>query len=102
MPFKEIKQPEKFIRVHEKEITISKSLFPLLLKGVFSKELPRIKVFVDDENRLIGLQPALEGYKLSQHGGSFAINCIELKRKLEKKDYYPEWSKKHKMLIFSF
>ena len=99
MPFREIKPKKDFIRIHEKGITVSTSLIHFFMKG---NEILRVRVFSDDESRLIGLQPSLEGYKLSLHGGGYTITCTSLSNKLEKKEYFPKWSKEHKMLTFSF
>jgi hypothetical protein len=106
MPFKEIKPLKDFVRIHDKGITISTSLLHYFidskLDGLNICKLKRVKIYIDDENSIIGLQPSLEGYKLSSHGGGYIITCVSLSNKLEKKEYFPKWSKKHKMLIFSF
>jgi hypothetical protein len=99
MPFEEIKPPKDFIRVHDKGITISTSFIHFFIKN---NEQLRVRIFSDEENRLVGLQPSKEGYKLSPHGGGYIITCMSLSNKLEKKEYFPKWSKEHKMLIFSF
>jgi hypothetical protein len=102
MPFKEIKPLKDFIRVHDKGITISTSLIIFFIENIDAKELLKVRLFVDEENKLVGLQPSKEGYKLSPHGGGYIITCMSLSKKLEKKEYFPKWSKEHKMLIFSF
>lgn len=99
MPFKEITPLKNYIRVHDKGITISKSLL-----DYFNSDngLQKVKIFIDEEKKLIGLQQSPEGYKLSLHGGGYSITCMLLSNKLEKKEYFPKWSIKQRMLIFKY
>ena len=99
MPFKEIKPLKDFIRIHDKGITISTSFLKYFERGDI---LWRIKIFIDEEESLVGLQPSEEGYKLSQHGGGYSITCMELSKKLPNGLYFPKWDNKEKMLIFKY
>ncbi len=99
MPFKEIKPLKDFIRVHNKGITISTSLIPYFEEtGVLMK----VKIFIDEENSLVGFQKADEGYKLSNHGGGYIITCMEISKKIENGLYFPKWDSKEQMLIFKY
>lgn len=101
MPFREIKPPKDFIRIYPYGITISTSLEKYLLKE--GKICSRIKIFIDEKNHLVGFQPTNEdeGYKLSRNQRRLSIKCSELQRKLNG-EFYPFWSQKHNMLIFSY
>jgi len=101
LPFREIKPPKDFIRIHDYGITISTSLKKYLYKE--GKICSRIKIFIDEENHLVGFQPTNkdEGYKLSRSERHLSIKCAELQRKLNG-EFYPFWSQKHGMLIFSY
>jgi hypothetical protein len=99
MPFIELKPIKTFIRVHEKTITISSSFLHFFKKN---NELQKVKIFLDEENHLVGFQPSNEGYKLSIKGGGYSITCAFLTKKLPKKDYLPTWNTEHKMLVFSY
>lgn len=99
MPFKEIKPLKDYIRVHDKTITISSSLLPFF-KG--EDDLLRVKLFIDEENQKVGMQPSKEGYKLTIHGGGYTITCASLVNKLASKEYFPVWDKKLKMLVFDY
>jgi hypothetical protein len=100
MPFEEIKQLKDFIRVHnDSEITISKSLTAYFIRN---DALMRVKVFIDEDNKLVGLMPSEEGYKLSNNGGGYSICCKVLAEKLPTKEFFPKWDKKQHMLVFSY
>jgi hypothetical protein len=99
MPFKEIKPLKDFIRVHEKSITISTSFLNYFMED---KVLQKVRVFIDEENSLVGLQRASEGYKISQHGGGYVITCMEISKKIETGIYFPKWDSKQEMLIFKY
>jgi len=57
----------------------------------------KIRIFHDKETRKVGLKPDIEGYKIHEGG----ISCRPLAR-IVIGEYYPKWSKEHKMLIFSY
>jgi len=93
MSLREVKQGKrlKSIRVTETWIYISRDLYDEYFVG------KRVKVFIDKENGIVGLQPSDEGYKISQHTrfwstelSDFIIATLKLK----------EWSEEHAMLLF--
>lgn len=93
MPLKEVKQGKliKSIRVTETWIYISRDLYDKYFVG------KRVKVFIDKESGIVGLQPSDEGYKISQHKrfwstelSDFIIATLKLK----------EWSEEYAMLLF--
>lgn len=97
MPFLEVKRPTGFIRVNTMgKVTISAFLIPK-----FFKNKTHVKVFHDKETRQIGIQPSIDGYKISNISGCFSIKCSILSRIIQG-EFYPIWSKKHNMLVFSY
>ncbi len=61
----------------------------------------KIRIFHDKETRKVGLKPDIEGYKIYEGNHSRRISCHPLAR-IVIGEYYPKWSKEHKMLIFSY
>jgi len=97
MPFQEVKRPTSFIRIKtEGKVTVSSSLIPK-----FFKNKTHVKIFHDKETQQIGIQPSNDGYKISHIGGCFSIKCSMLSRIIQG-EFYPIWSKKHNMLVFSY
>lgn len=97
MPFLEIKQPKDFVRIKpDGTVTISVSLVRRI-----PKNLTKIKIFHDVESKKIGLQPAEEGYKIGESSRCYRIKCVPLSR-IATGEFYPKWSKEHKMLVFSY
>jgi len=100
LPFREIKPILKFIRITSNHITISS----FLIKKYFLNQdkLFNVKIFIDEKNKLVGFKPTSEdGYKISSISRAFRVTCAELQRKLNG-TFYPIWSPKHQMLIFSY
>ena len=60
----------------------------------------KAKVFHDEKNKLIGFKPDISGYKVSKHK-CYRIRCAFLP-KIITGEFYPRWSEKEKMLIFSY
>ena len=77
-------------------MTISKKLIDDYLdKG-------RISIFLDEIHKKIGLKSNPNGqYKISQGNHRWSVRCTEICN-LVNGYFYPEWSKKYKMLIFSY
>lgn len=75
------------------------------LLSYFTKKgkLTRIKVFCDEKKHIIGLKADDEGYKITDVTTykSARIKCMPLAR-ITTGEFYPKWSKKDKMLIFSY
>lgn len=95
MPFKEIKQPSGFIRIKsDGKVIISMSLLH------FFKNKTHVKIFHDEDKKLIGLQPNDEGYKL-QLVRYCRITCHPLSR-ITQGEFYPKWNQTLKMLVFSY
>lgn len=98
MVFKQVIQKKDFINVRKGYITISKTLIP--------DKISRIKVFIDDETKQVGLQlidnDEQDTYKLIKAGGTLRITCAAVTSIVKEGYYYPKWSDKHKMFIFSF
>lgn len=93
MPFRELERGKriKSIRITESWTYISRDLYDEYFFG------KHVKVFIDEENGIIGLQPSEEGYKISQRKrfwstelSDLVIGTLSLK----------EWSEKHAMLLF--
>jgi len=97
MPFKEIKcKPDPFVRIYKNgRVVICASLVREYFQG------KKVKVFIDEENKKVGLKPDSEGYKLTCFSGGFSIRCYPL-AKVINGVFHPEWSEKYKMLIFSY
>lgn len=96
MPFVEIKPPTDFIRIKDGGcVTISISLYRKYFEG------KHIKVFHDEEAKKIGLKPDDDGYKISERKDHKRIKCISISRVVVG-EFYPKWSSKHKMLVFSY
>lgn len=97
MPFREVKQPTDFIRVKtEGKVTVSSSLIPKFFNGK-----NHVKIFHDKEKKLIGFQPSDTGYKVMDNNRRYSITCHFLSR-IVQGEFYPSWSKKHDMLVFSY
>lgn len=60
----------------------------------------KVKVFHDEENKEIGLQPSNEGYSIQSRSANY-IYCRPLARIVIGK-FYPSWSEEHQMLVFSY
>lgn len=96
MPFREIKQSNDFIRIKPNgTIIISSSLIPKFFKE------SHVKIFHDEISHQIGLQPSINGYKVTNNYGSYRVKCAMLSR-ITQGEFYPIWSDKHKMLVFSY
>jgi len=97
MPFIEIKPPTNFIRIKKNgTLTISIPLYEKYFKG------KKVKIFHDTDNKRIGFQPMNDGYLifgLSNHCAR--IHCAFISR-IVTGEFYPKWSKKHKMLIITY
>jgi hypothetical protein len=97
MPFEEVKQPTGFIRIKaEGKITLSSSLIPKF----FGSKI-HVKIFHDLEKKLMGFQPSDTGYKIMRKDRCCSITCHSLSRVIQG-EFYPKWSKKHRMLVFSY
>lgn len=97
MPFREVKRPSGFIRIKTcGKVTISSSLI-----SKFFGDKTHVKIFHDDEKKLIGFQPSDSGYKVMNAFQVFRIKCSFLPR-ITQGEFYPIWSKKHKMLVLSY
>lgn len=96
MAFKEIKPSTNFIRIKSfGKTTISLSL----VRKFFTKR--KVQVFHDEKNKIIGLKPSDEGYKIIKSVGCARIGCAMLSR-ITTGEYYPIWSETYKMLVFSY
>jgi hypothetical protein len=96
VPFVEIKKSSPHIKISNNgRVWISKSLYDKYFSGE-----QRIKIFHDEAEKKIGLQPSSEGYKLNI-GSTPLFWCMPL-AKIITGTFEPEWSEKHKMLIFSY
>lgn len=96
MPFIELKSPSDFIRIKPSgTITVSVTLYRKFFNG------KKVRIFHDQENNKIGLQPSNEGYKINtqRRGSRFFCNRLS---KITTGEFYPKWSEKHKMLVFSY
>jgi len=92
MPFLEVKQPKDFVRIKPNgSVTICVTLYRKYFKD------KKVKVFHDEEEHLIGLKPSKNGYKCIE----YRIKCVPLSR-IATGEFYPKWSKEHKMLVFSY
>lgn len=93
MPFREIERGKqvKSIRITETWIYISRDLYDEFFSG------KRVKVFIDSENGIIGLQPSEEGYKISQHKRFWSTELSDLTLGTL---ILKEWSKEYGMLLF--
>lgn len=58
-------------------------------------------MFYDEEKKLIALKPDTEGYKINTDHNHFHIKCMPL-AKIIIGEFYPEWNKKEKMLVFGY
>jgi hypothetical protein len=97
MPLREIKQSTGFIRIKtEGKVTVSSSLIPKFFNG---KRF--VKIFHDEEKKLIGFEPSDTGYKLMFYNRHYSLTCHFLSR-IVQGEFYPSWSKKHNMLVFSY
>lgn len=106
MPFIEIKQPKDFVRIKSNgKVTISVSLIRAFFKDFtdgFGDVRVFIKIYHDKEAKKIGLKPnPSNGYKLMTSVGMYRLKCMPLAR-IVTGEFYPEWSKEHKMLVFSY
>uniref|UniRef100_A0A6H2A2I7 Uncharacterized protein n=1 Tax=viral metagenome TaxID=1070528 RepID=A0A6H2A2I7_9ZZZZ len=98
-----------FIRFHPSYITISCSLVyryfqkdnTLLVEK--NNDLLKVRIFQDDEEKLIGFKPDEEGYKITicGSGRSYHISCKQLTDQIQG-TFYPDWSEKYQMLIFKY
>jgi len=65
----------------------------------------KVRIYVDEENKLIGLEPSEEGYSVFPTSSSknvFRIRITVLKNFLENKRYPFEWNERHKMFIIKY
>jgi len=101
MPFIEIKKQIKdFIRIKSSgSITISSSLINLFRDR--DGTLISVKIFHDGETKKIGFKPDKEGYKINSNNNRFRIKCSPIS-KIVTGEFFPKWSEKHKMLVFSY
>jgi len=96
MPFKEIKQPTNFIRIKSfGQTTVSISLYNKHFKD------KNVKIFHDKGKKIIGLQPSNKGYKIFGTVSLKRFACHALSR-ITTGEFYPEWSEKDKMLVFTY
>ena len=77
-------------------ITVSKELYDTYFQG------KKIRLFFDDEHKLIGLKPDVEGYSIFLHYAIWEFKCMKFLRYLNQTKYYPTWSDKHQMLIIVY
>ena len=94
MPFREVGKPKlsKSIRITETHTYISKDLYDEYFVGKC------VKVFIDDENGIVGLQPSDEGYKISPNKRFWSTELSELVIGILQST---GWSKEHGMLLFN-
>lgn len=101
MSFKEIKPPTKFIRIKESgKVTISASLINVFVILHLNK-LKKCRLFHDEKNKIIGLKPDTEGYKITLNAGCYSIKSAFLARIITG-EFFPKWSKKQKMYVFEY
>jgi len=90
MPFVEIPvKRKKWVRISSKGITISKDL-----RDKYLNKKAKVRIFYDEENKLLGLESSDDGYLLDSVGRLF---CKRLKT-----DYgifKADWNEKHQMII---
>lgn len=95
--FKEIMPKTNFIRISESQIFISKSIM-----DKFLNKAEYASIFIDDENKIIGIKPNPDGaYKISKGNHSFSIKCTQV-GKLVQGYYYPSWDSSLNMLVFNY
>lgn len=71
---------------------------------MFSEDNPcylRVRIFHDRREKLIGLKPDEEGYKITTNNSNFYIKCTPL-TKIVTGAFYPKWDNVNKMLIFGY
>lgn len=95
MPLREIDKGKKLecIRITETWTFISRDLYEKYFKG------KRVKVFIDEESKLIGLQPNEEGYKISQCRRFWSTELSDL---INGTFHLKEWSEEYAMLLFEY
>ena len=95
MPFVEIRA------IREKIVRVKKDGKVLISKDLRDKYFPsgRMLVFLDKENKLLGLQPSDKGYKISTYGTITSKKLLHLGVKVGK--YTGEWNDKHNMVVAS-
>lgn len=93
MPFREVGKPKlsKSIRITETHTYISRDLYDEYFIGKC------VKVFIDDESGIVGLQPSDEGYKISPNKRFWSTELSEL---IIGTLQSTGWSKEHGMLLF--
>jgi len=96
MPFVEIgNEPKDWVKFGENKISISKNLrngVEMLEKDTYYPI--KFRLFYDASNKLFGIQPDLEGYKIIEG----RLQCRRLPSELKGK-YEAEWNKDKKMII---
>lgn len=97
MGFKEVRQRTDFIRISSSQIFISKSIM-----DNFLKEIERISIFLDEENKKIGIKPNPDGaYKISKGCHAHSVKCTSI-GKVVHGYFTPYWDNKLGMLIFDY
>ena len=66
----------------------------------------RLQIYIDEEKRLIGLQPDDAGYLLGmvqqQSTTTYRVKIIRLTKYVAKGRYPVEWNQKHEMFTFQY
>jgi len=91
MPFVEIvrRAEDDWVKISRKSISIAQNL---RLKHFEGK---RIRIFLDEENMLLGLKPAEKGYKLYDE----RFTCRQLPVIIPRNRFNAEWSDEENILI---
>lgn len=105
MPFVDVTKPtnQEFINIRKRRITISKRLVDNYFTGGFGVYLAtsKIRVFLDKDNKKVGLQSSEEGYTIFNNNDCREFKCAQLCNLVSGK-FYPKWDEEHKMLVFLY
>jgi len=98
MPFIKIEKQNgsDFINIKKQRITISKSIYD---KYFFPKN--HISIFLDNDNKKIGLKPSDDGYSVYLTNNVREFKCAKLSNIMNGR-FIPKWSDKHSMLLISY
>jgi len=92
MPFVEIPvKREKWVKITKKSITISKDL-----RDKYLNKKAKVRIFYDEENKLLGLESSDDGYLLDSVGRLF---CKRLKTGYG--TFKADWNEKHEMIVIN-
>jgi len=102
MPFVEVEKNgvgrtgSDLIYITENRVVIGKKLIQQ-----FFKDITKLSVFIDGENKKIGLKPNADGpFKIMHHGHTFFC-CSQITKNI-KGHFTPTWDAKQGMLIFDY